>query len=93
MGFSAIIATPLHDSANATLEAAGFGPGNFSVALWMGSDPAPMSFGLNGAAENPAFRAAVAAIPNVSIRDAAPEATEFDQHVESLGLSREPPPV
>jgi hypothetical protein len=93
MGFSAIIAAQDVGASNDVLEAGGFGPENFSVALWDGGGPDPVAVGLNEAAEKPAFRAAVAAILNVSIRDTPPGVTEFDEHVASLGLDREPPPV
>jgi hypothetical protein len=89
MAFSAIIAAPLHDSANAALEAEGYGPENFSVPLWNATDPIPAAHGLNASGSDPDFRAAVEAIPNVSIRDAAPGAVEFNEHVASLGLQTE----
>jgi hypothetical protein len=90
MGFSAIISAPLHQQANEDLEAQGFGSDNFSVPLWLGDDTVPASYGMNVAGELSDFKAAVEAITDVSIREAPPGTVEFDEHVASLGLKREP---
>lgn len=92
MGFSAIIPAADLDAANTTLEAAGFGPENFSVPLWRGDEQTVDSYGLNASGNNPTFRTACEALANVSIRVAAPGAVEFDEHVAAEGLKREPTP-
>jgi hypothetical protein len=93
MSFSAIIPASDLDSANVTLEEAGFGPDNFSVPLWRDDEQAVDSYGLNASGLLPEFRLACEGIPNVSIRVAQPGAVEFDEHVTSLGLKREPTPI
>lgn len=90
MGISAIIPATELMAANAALEAAGFGPENFSVPLWRGDALEIDSYGLNAAGHDPNFNAAIEAIPNVSIREAASDAVEFDEHVAEEGLKREP---
>ncbi len=94
MGFSAIIPAADVAAANAALEAAGYGESNFSVPLMQGSwkdgDPAD-AYGMNVGGNVPDFRAAVAAIPDVDIRDTEPGEVSFDEHAASLGLVREPP--
>jgi hypothetical protein len=89
MGFSAIIPAALQADANAKLEAAGFGPENFSVPLWSGDNPVPAYYGLNEGGDLPAFKDACEIISNVSIRIASSDDVEFDVHVNSLGLRRE----
>jgi len=63
MSFSAVI--PLADmaAANQTLEGAGFGPRNFSVPVYTGAIP---SYATMHSWPDPAFIAAVKAIPNVT---------------------------
>ena len=72
--FSASIPVADMDSANATLQTAGYGPSNFSVPAY--GSPSP-DFALLHCWHNPAFEAAVAAIPNVVIQQglATPTAT------------------
>ena len=62
--FSASIPVADMDAANSTLELAGHGPNNFSVPAY--GSPSP-TVGLLHAWGDPAFEAAVAAIPNVNI--------------------------
>ena len=62
--FSASIPVVNMDAANSTLELAGHGPNNFSVPAY--GSPSP-TVGLLHAWGDPAFEAAVAAIPNVNI--------------------------
>lgn len=94
MGFSAIIPTTEVASANAALEAAGYGQGNFSVPLkiapWAEGDD-NVAYGMNVGGNVPDFRDAVAAIPNVDIRDTDLGAVTFDEHAASLSLVRKPP--
>jgi hypothetical protein len=90
MGFSAIIPAAEAEAANVALEAQGFGPWNFSVPLWRGTAPDPDSYGLNVGGDHDDFRAAIAALPSVSIQDAARGMVGFDEHVAAEGLSREP---
>jgi len=90
VGFSAIIPFAGGAAANTELESQGFGPENFSVPLWRGDEELPEALGLNASGDSQEFRSACEAIADVSIRDAAPGAVEFDEHVASLGLKREP---
>jgi hypothetical protein len=99
MGFSAIIPAVDVADANAVLEAAGFGSDNFVVPLMQGtwrtegfSLSPPAAYGMSVGGNAPDFRDAVAAIPRVDVRDAEGDASEFDQHLAALGLSREPTP-
>ncbi len=85
MTFSATIPAAQVDTANATLEAAGYGPGNFSVPLRTGTGDATHA-GLHCIAEWPAFRAAVAAIPNVQITDGALLTVTFASHCQTRTL-------
>jgi hypothetical protein len=62
--FSASIPVADMDAANASLELAGYGPNNFSVPAYGGPSP---TVGLLHAWGDPAFEAAVAAIPGVNI--------------------------
>jgi hypothetical protein len=64
--FSASIPVANMQSANTTLEQAGFGPNNFSVPSYA-VGPTP-SYGLLHCWNNPEFEAAVAAIPGVVIQ-------------------------
>ncbi len=66
MSFSAMIPVAQMASANTALEAAGFGPRNFAVPAYTGPNP---TYGVFHAWDDPAFRAAVEAIPNVVIVD------------------------
>lgn len=91
MSFSAIIPAADLDTANASLEEAGFGPDNFSVPLWRGTEPAIDSYGLNASGASPYFRVACDGLQNVSIREAAPGTVEFDEHVAAEGLTRVSP--
>lgn len=95
MGFSAIILAVDVQDANAALEAAGYGEGNFAVPLmvgdWVDGAP-PAAYGMSVGGEEPGFRNAVAAIPRVDIRDAEGDAADFDAHLAALGLSRAPRP-
>lgn len=79
MSFSASIPVAQIDSANAALQAAGHGPGNFSVPLYTGT--AMPSHAALHSFDVPGFRAAVAAIPNVQITDGAnPLDVTFSAH-------------
>lgn len=93
MGFSVIIPAADLDAANASLEAAGFGPDNFAVPLWRGDVQEVDSYGLNIAGDNPGFRAVVEDLPTRSIWEATSGSVEFDQHVAAEGLKREPTPL
>jgi hypothetical protein len=64
-GFSAVIATPSLAAANATLQAAGLGPNNFSVPGY--SSSALPTFATFHAWDDPVFEAAVLAISGVTI--------------------------
>lgn len=89
MTFSAIISATQTEAANATLESAGFGPGNFSVPLRTGSGPADRAathVGLQCIANAPTFRAAVGAISGVSITDGALLQVTFGAHVAAEAL-------
>jgi hypothetical protein len=72
--FSASIAVASLEAANATLELAGYGPNNFSVPCYDGPSP---SYAIFHCWNDPAFEAAVAAIPGVIIQQglATPAAT------------------
>lgn len=91
MGFSAIIPAADAASANAALETAGYGKDNFSVPLmntpWKDGNPTD-AYGMNVGGEVPDFRDAVAAIPDVDIRDTELGTVTFDEHAASLGLVR-----
>jgi hypothetical protein len=65
MNFSASIPVAQMQTANETLENAGFGPNNFSVPSYDGPSPA---FGLLHSWSDPVFEAAVDAIPGVVIQ-------------------------
>jgi hypothetical protein len=94
MGFSAIIPAADVAAANAALEAVGYGENNFSVPLmsdeWKEGNPHD-AYGMNVGGNVPDFRDAVAAIPNVDIRDTDLGAVTFDEHAASLSLVRKPP--
>jgi len=66
MSFSAIIPAADMASANATLEAQGFGPGNFSVPVYDGPRP---EYATLHAWSDAAFQAAVEAIPGATVSD------------------------
>lgn len=91
MGFSAIIPAADAISANAALEAAGYGKDNFSVPLmnapWKDGNPYD-AYGMNVGGDVPDFRDAVAVISNVDIQDTAAGTVTFDEHAASLGLVR-----
>jgi hypothetical protein len=92
MSFSAIIPAANLAAANATLQAQGYGPGNFSVPLRVGPTDAEASHvGMNAIAGSAAFRAAVAALPGVSMRDAPLGAVEFAPHTTAQALRWEGP--
>ena len=63
--FVAIIPVEEMEQANASLEAQGYGPNNFSVPAFNGANPA---FGLFHAWADPVFETVVEAIPNVVIQ-------------------------
>lgn len=86
MSFSAIIPIEHMEAANLSLEAQGFGSDNFSVPLRAAGAPDASHAGLNMLAEDPAFRAAVAAIPEVSMMDAPPGTVTFEEHTEAETL-------
>jgi len=65
MNFSASIPVAQMQTANETLENAGFGPNNFSVPSYDGPSPA---FGLLHSWNDPVFEAAVDAIPGAVIQ-------------------------
>jgi len=83
MSMCAIIPVGLLDAANKTLQAAGFGPGNFSVAAYTG--PGASHAGLH-AWPDKAFETAVKAITGVvvEISDGNPT-TRFDTLVKAQG--------
>lgn len=93
MSFSAIIPAADAAAANAALKVAGYGENNFSVPLmsdeWKDGNPYD-AYGMNVGGDVPDFRDAVAAIPNVDIRDTAPGTVTFDEHAASLKLTRKP---
>jgi hypothetical protein len=64
MSFSAIIPADQLDAANAALDAQGFGPSNFSVPVY---DNARPGYATCHAWTDPAFQAAVEAIPGVTV--------------------------
>ena len=84
MSFSATIPASQIESANAALEAAGFGPNNFSRPMRTGSGDATHA-GLHSW-NDPAFRAAVAAIPNVQITDGTGLEITFAAHASARAL-------
>lgn len=86
MSFSAIIPVDQMDAANAALEAAGYGPGSFSVPLRAAGAPEASHAGLNMLGDHPAFKAAVEALPGVSVQDADPGVVAFGDHVASEAL-------
>jgi hypothetical protein len=65
MNFSASIPVSNLQSANTTLQNAGYGPKNFSVPAYAGASPA---FALLHCWHDPAFEAAVTAIPGVVVQ-------------------------
>lgn len=81
MSFSAIISVDQMEAANAALEAKGFGPDNFSVPLREAGAEEASHVGLNSLGDDPAFKAAVEAIPGVSIQDAPAGTVAFAEHV------------
>lgn len=68
MSFSVSIPIASLAAANATLEAAGWGPGNFSIPVFVGS-PMPQVAVLHHYATDATFRAACVAIPGATVRD------------------------
>ena len=68
MSFSASVPVAHIAAANAALEADGWGPGNFSVPVFIGS-VTPSVAVMHHLATDPAFRAACVALPNVTVRD------------------------
>jgi hypothetical protein len=87
MGFSAIIPVADMDAANATLEAGGFGADNFTVPLREGvSDTEATHGGLNMSGDSSAFKAAVEAVPGVSVQDAPTGTVMFAEHVTAQSL-------
>lgn len=92
MGFSASIPAAQIETANAALETAGFGAGNFETPLRsVGSTGDASHAALNCLAENAAFRTAVALIPNVVITDGAVLERTFPAHVAAQALEWEDP--
>lgn len=65
MSFSAAIPASLMQSANSTLAALGYGPGNFSVPAYSGAAP---SFALLHSWDDAPFQAAFTAISGVTIQ-------------------------
>jgi hypothetical protein len=86
MSFSAIIPAANMEAANAALAAQGYGEDNFSIPLRAAGAPAATHVGLNMLADYPAFRAAIAALPDVSLQDAPIGTVAFDAHVEDEAL-------
>jgi len=86
MSFSAIIPVANLDAANAALEAQGFGPENFSVPLRAAGAEEASHAGLNMMGDDPAFQAAVAALPGVSLQTAPAGTVAFDEHVQDEAL-------
>lgn len=68
MSFSASIPVANMDAANAALQAAGWGPNNFSVPLWT-SGALPTVAALHHIGNDVAFRAACAALGGATVRD------------------------
>lgn len=85
MSFSATIPVAQIETANAVLELAGFGPDNFKVPLRTGTADAT-HVGLHCIANDLAFRAAVALIPNVQITDGAGLSVTFAAHCSTRAL-------
>ncbi len=85
MTFSATIPVTQIDTANATLESLGYGPNNFSVPLRTGVEEAT-HVGLHCIAEWPAFKAAVASIPNVQITEGPLLTVTFGDHCSTRAL-------
>jgi hypothetical protein len=95
MGFSIIVPAVSLDDAEAALTAAGYGTGNFVVPLMQGAwveDHPHAAYALASSGSDPVMKEAVSAIPHVSIHEWPDDASEFDQHLAALGLSREPTP-
>ncbi len=90
MSFAATIPVGQIDTANAALLAAGFGPDNFTVPARTGTGDAT-HVGLHCIATLPAFRAAVALIPNVQITDGAALEPNFGTHCTAQALEWEDP--
>jgi hypothetical protein len=88
MSFSAIIPAAGAQAANAALEAQGYGPDNFSILLRTdtGQGDGATHVGLNMLAVVPAYRAAVAALPDVSISDVPFPSVGFVAHVQAEAL-------
>jgi hypothetical protein len=86
MGFSAIILVENLDSANAELAAKGYGESNFSVPLRAAGEPQASHAALNMLGDFPEFKAAVEALPGVSIQEAPEGEVAFDSHVQSQAL-------
>lgn len=83
MTFCASILVANLDSANATLEAQGFGPNNFSVPTrTSGASGDATHASLSHGGVDAAFRAAIAAIPGVMINN-----TAFTAHITSRALA------
>ena len=85
MSFSATIPVAQIDTANAALATAGFGPANFSAPLRTGVAEATHA-GLHCIGNDPAFRAAVALIPNAQITDGPVLSTNFGAHCAAQAL-------
>lgn len=82
MSIVAVIPVANMLAANATLQTAGFGPGNFSVAAYTGSN---VTFAALHAWDNPAFEAAVAALPGVIVNTAGGGADAVNTLIQAQG--------
>ena len=84
MTFTASVSIANIAAANAAMQAAGWGPNNFAVPVFVGN-PAPDVAVMHHYATDPACRATAAAIPGVTVRDYAPLQTGMAATVTALG--------
>lgn len=84
MSFSASIPVANIAASNAALQAAGWGPNNFTVPLWTGG-AIPAVAALHHIGNDPAFRAACAALAGATVRDYGQLAVGMDATATAVG--------
>ena len=88
--FTALIPNDLAETANGALEAQGFGPGNFAMAVTETEGEPATWMGLHSW-HNPTFQAALVALqstyPEIIITEASDGKPNFDAVVAALGWS------
>ena len=84
MSFSASIPVANIAASNAALQAAGWGPNNFTVPLWTGG-AIPAVAALHHIGNDPAFRAACAALAGATVRDYGQLVVGMDATATAVG--------